>query len=228
VDWLAAHGLITYETNSRGFQVKVIFGSRFTWVPSYGDDRLLRASPRACKALLAICRAVRNATRSIRMRAQTLAERLGRSIRTAHLALKELRERQMIDSLRTGRSSWFTVIFEDPQQKLVFGDTVVAHRQRLLLRILRSISQTDIAGVLTHLARRAKEVADGVRSALFNPTSRQRRYASKRLERFGLDSLTIGVLVDSFTPDEINDVLSACTDRTSPETIEHRLRRGLF
>ena len=226
IDWLVSAGIVRYSTSNRGYQAEIRHGSRFTWVPSYADDRLRRASPRACKALLAICRAISNQTRSIRMKCRTLADRLGRSLRTASLALRELRERQIIDTARTGRSSWFSVVFTDPQGQL-FNARPVAHQPSLLLRILSTISRSELSSVLTHLSRRDPSASERARCVFVDPPASQRRFVINRLLRFGFDRLTAGALAATYWPDEINAVLSGCTDRTSPETIRRRLRSGI-
>ena len=224
VQWLVEAKLIDYQTSNCGFRVKIRHGSRFTWVPSYEDGRLRLASPRACKLLLAICRALDNATRSVRIRARTLAARLGRSIRTVQLALRELRERSILDSFRTGRSSWFSVIFAGQPS----AAPLIAHRPDLLLRILSTTTRKELSTVLAHLSSRVEKIASFSRQLLNVPNPPHKRFLSRRLRRFGIDDATIPVLIHAYTADELNAALSASTDRTSPATFLHRLRFGRF
>lgn len=224
VGWLVDVGLIDYHTSNSGFRVKIHYMKRFTWVPSYADGRLRLATPRACKLLLAICRALDNATRSVRIRAATMAARLGRSIRTVQLALRELRDRAIIDSFRTGRSSWFSVIFAGQPS----AAPLIAHRPGLLLRILSTTTRNELSTVLAHLSSRVEKIAHFARQLLDVPNPPHKGFMSKRLCRFGINPPLIPILVHAYTVDELNAALSASTDRTSPATLLHRLRFGRF
>lgn len=230
--WLTSAGLIDYHTTSRGWVVTIRHGKRFTWAPHYPDDRLRRASPRACHALLAICRALDNRLRAVRMRVETIARRIGRSIRTAHLALQELRLRQIVETVRTGRSSWFSVFFREAQEQgELFECHQIAHQSSILLRILSSISQASLSTVLTHLARRPRkgQIAGLVRDSLPPNSPQQRRFAQKRLAMRGIIGETADRLVRRFHVDEICDVLSMTALRgVKPDNIPTLLETGRY
>ena len=130
---LVAAGLVVCATGPRGFTARVRPSDRFSYVPSFPDQRVAQMSPRACKAFLALCRAFSNRSGSVKMRLTTLADRMGRSVRTASLALEELVTRCMVTVYRTGRASW--IVLRKPSE----GDRrLIAHQLRAGLRVLWS------------------------------------------------------------------------------------------
>jgi hypothetical protein len=134
---------------------------------------------------------------------------MARGMRTVHLALQELRTRDIIDTQRTGRSSWYSVVFQADQMTL-FDDHDVAHQQSILLRILRSISLNSLSSTLARLGRRRKGAQEAlVRNCLVEPEPRERQFNYRRLVNAGVEPVQARILANSYTTMEINDVL--CT-----------------
>lgn len=164
LDELLVVGLITeLKVTTAGYVARVAVPRRFTWVPSFQDERLMRLTPQACKAFYTICRAASNKTRTIRMKLTTLAKRVGRAVRSVQLCLLELRDHGLVDSIRTGRSNIFRLAEPETQHDLPFSDCI-AHRCRTLLRIVESTPLPLLAKTLGKMRRRAH----GAYLGLFN------------------------------------------------------------
>lgn len=193
---LGAGVVVEYATHARGYRARLRPGDRFSWLPSYDDGRYRRLSPRASKVLLVLARAAYNGSSTVRMRQDTIADRLGRSIRTAQLALRELASRCMVFSYRTGRSNWYVLNRdlalrgEKPRAGRGF-----AHQTTLLLRLLSTTPARALPGVLAHAARRSIEAGGALRDRILESVEwdARRRQVWDRLIRLGLGE------VDAFT-----------------------------
>lgn len=141
-------GLISIAVTTNGYQAHVPLRKRWTWVPTLRDGSIFAMTDSALRVLLAICRCAFNNSRSARIRIETIANLINRSRRTVQLALRELRNSGVLSSYRTGRSSWY-VVWKNVGE--AFRETQIAHRSRLLLRLLSSSKQDEITWALSRL-----------------------------------------------------------------------------
>jgi Mn-dependent DtxR family transcriptional regulator len=215
---LSEAGLIEYAVSCDGYRARPKIGTRFTWLPSFNDERLRLATPRCCKVLVAVCRAVHNATRSIRMRIKTIAQRIGRSARTVQLALHELAERCILDAHRTGRSNWFCVRSPEPDPQLFDQPPEVAHRAGLLLRLLSSSTPECLSRVFQR-RRFEPETEKRIRSQWISPRGLDptRRGLVRQMRRFGVKPDEANVYALMYTPDEVHVALELAVGRRTED-----------
>lgn len=198
-------GLVAYEVTTQGYRATQTAYRRFSWVPGFSDGRLRRLSGRASKALLCVCRAADNRFHSVRVRLKTLAIRLGRGIRTASLALAELRRFGVLDTYRTGRSSWMVVRRAEGEEQSEALAPCVAHRSRLALRILTSLPTLNLSQICQQVRRTNQEVGDQLRQAALGakPLCEAQKRVRQRLVALGLTLDAAGSLVSGYAPQEI-------------------------
>lgn len=225
---LAELGVIEYSSGPGGYVARPLIGSRWTWVPSFGDGRLRLATPRACKVLIAVCRVAHNKTRAIKMRIGTIAERVRRSARTVQLALAELADRSILNAHRTGRANWFVV--RAPDDHGLFDRPEVAHRAGLLLRLLSSSTPEVLSTVIQH-KRFDRQTASAIRGSWISvrELDTSRRFLVRRLRGFGVDRDNAHVFVLMYTPDEVGAALEMAVGRRTEnptEWIRTHLERG--
>lgn len=210
-------GLIVVRRIDQGLLIIPLLARRFTYVPGEDPGVFARLSVRAAKALIAVCRGADNKTLSLRMRVGTLAKRLGRSIRTAVLALCELRARGLIDTFRTGRSSWITIRKTEYQGELF--EPKVAHRADLLLRLLCSTKEELLAQTLS----RIKTSTQGIREvavSLVKPAEKSR--ALGLLVVAGQSRANATGILGAFLPAEVLEAV----DRLQHDAQRGRARLG--
>lgn len=222
---LARLGLIEYRCTTNGYRARVRQDKRFTWIPTWADRTLELASPRACKALLSLCRAADNRTRTVRMRLDTLADRMGSCRRAAQMAVAELRDLNVIGSARTGRSCWWWIVKPADDPDLSFAPHH-AHRSDLLVRLLSSTPETDIGSAC--LSARQKIAATVQRArACMRPNAIGGSGASHAFERLLAAGVAVGVatrLVASHTVYEILTALCLLSRRRPRDRSEYVVR----
>jgi hypothetical protein len=153
---LAEHGLLEFQSSTAGYRFLIPYTKRFTHVPSARLSLLMALSPTAIKVLVSVCRALQP-SRSVRMKVQTISDRIGRSVRMVHLALTEIRRSGVGWTIRTGRSS---IIVVEPDQPNLFRSQI-AQRSQHLLRILSSIPRNELISTISKLG--CKDTTNSVR-----------------------------------------------------------------
>ena len=207
-------GLIAYATTTRGYEARVTATRRFTWVPTYTDGRLMATSERALKALLCICRALDSRKRTVRMGAQKLSERMGRSVRTAMSALAELRDRQLLNTYRTGRSSWMMVHKPERQGRLSF-ERPVADQPDALLHILLSYTPERLSRLLSQVNRRGDKRLLELRNRVVSTSEMddERSWVMKLLRKAGVGFDEARTIVATFMPEQVMGALERMVRR---------------
>lgn len=152
---LSNDGLIQLHWRGAGrcwTSLKVV--KRFTWVPSLCAGSYARLSGRSVKLFWTICRGLDNSTKAMRFRLETLASRIGRSIRTVQLGLCELKGQGLLSVIRTGRSNWYMLErgVDEPCPE-------IAPRARLGLRLLSSTTMESLYRGLRTLREKAERIA---------------------------------------------------------------------
>lgn len=197
---LAERGLIQLENRPGGFHARVRPTKRFTWVPSFRDGRLWRASPRALKVLLALARHAGNATGTLRVRLAKVAALLGRGVRSVQLGLNELRRRSCVETYRTGRANWFLIRRPGPDGA---DDRApdIAPRARLLVRLLSSTPLSHLSQII----QRASEKREQAVRRLLNPLSNRTHQTGllRLLVRSGVGRREAAHMAELYTPREI-------------------------
>lgn len=179
---LADAKLIERGWTCDGFDVRIPFGNRWTWIRWFGDGRIGRLSGRAAKALLILSRCVRNGTDCSVTRVKNVARLLGRSVRTATLAISELRQADLLDGMRTGRACVWSLKIDNRK----FPRRTLAHRAGLALRILRSLDRHELSSLLSRCRKDGLRVVERIGDiANWRAT---KRYIQDRLMEVGIPS----------------------------------------
>ncbi len=194
---LGEAGLLWYESTTQGYHLHIPYTKRFTFVPPDRANMLMALTATAVKVFVAVCRALKPSG-MIRMLIDTMADRVGKSRRTVQLALAQIKHNGLWWTIRTGRSS---VLIVEKDQHLFRPE--IAHRSRLLLRLLLSTPRNTLTTTLGRLHK--PNIEYDVRDAHPKITTRSdERWISKSLKALGVSRDEREVMLDMYTLDELS------------------------